>query len=136
MMKTNTQNVSASAVKADVAKGLKSLKRKTTTGAKRARKSLNSSSKSAKSSWTDYSDSANRFMNRGKSVLGNATDWAGKNIPRATSHLPDQRTVQSFMSEKPLIIGAVGLGIGVMIGSMLPSIHSKPTPPRRKTGQR
>jgi hypothetical protein len=38
--------------------------------------------------------------------------------------MPDQRTVQRLVDERPYMLGALGLGIGAMIGMMLPSAFS------------
>ena len=35
--------------------------------------------------------------------------------------MPDQRMVQRLVDERPYMLGALGLGIGAMIGLMLPS---------------
>jgi hypothetical protein len=35
--------------------------------------------------------------------------------------MPDQRMVQKLADERPYMLGAIGLGIGAMIGLMLPS---------------
>lgn len=35
--------------------------------------------------------------------------------------MPDQRMVQKFVDERPYVLGAIGLGLGAMIGLMLPS---------------
>ena len=73
-----------------------------------------------------YGDSAARLISKGKEAFGSAYDWAGeatRNVPRAVKnmHMPEPRAIQSLVQEKPLILGAVGLGIGVVIGAMLPS---------------
>ena len=38
--------------------------------------------------------------------------------------MPDQRMVQRLVDERPYMLGALGLGIGAMIGLMLPSPFS------------
>ncbi|MCA3575361.1 MAG: hypothetical protein IOC86_15695 [Aestuariivirga sp.] len=35
--------------------------------------------------------------------------------------MPDQRMVQRLVDQRPYMLGALGLGIGAMIGLMLPS---------------
>jgi hypothetical protein len=42
-------------------------------------------------------------------------------MPLASRSMPDQRMVQRFVDERPYMLGALGLGIGAMIGLMLPS---------------
>lgn len=59
-------------------------------------------------------------------MLGDAYTWAGEAgsaLPRTARqlNLPDQKSLQTLIDEKPLILGAVGLGIGVVLGAMLPS---------------
>lgn len=67
---------------------------------------------------------ASRFLSRGRRAAGNAYGWATEGTSRAmplASRLPDQRMVQRFVDERPYMLGALGLGIGAMIGLMLPS---------------
>lgn len=52
---------------------------------------------------------------------------AGRAIPLATRSLPDQRMVQRLVDERPYMLGAIGLGIGAMIGLMLPGTLSSMT---------
>ncbi|MFN0190988.1 MAG: hypothetical protein ACKVP5_03280 [Aestuariivirga sp.] len=82
-----------------------------------------------------YSDTAARLVARGKSALGDAYAWAGEAgsaLPRTARglSLPDQRTVRDYVAERPLILGAVGLGIGMALGAMMPARNgvSKPAP--------
>lgn len=42
-------------------------------------------------------------------------------MPLASRSMPDQRMVQRLVDERPYMLGALGLGIGAMIGLMLPS---------------
>lgn len=67
---------------------------------------------------------ASRLLSRGRQAVGEAYDWAAEGGSRAmplASRLPDQRMVQRFVDERPYMLGALGLGIGAMIGLMLPS---------------
>ncbi len=74
-----------------------------------------------------YGEFAARFLGRAKSAIGDAYGWAGDatsalpNTMRAMS-LPSQRTMRNLIEEKPLVLGALGLGIGVALGAMLPSV--------------
>lgn len=52
---------------------------------------------------------------------------AGRAIPLAARSLPDQRMVQRLVDERPYMLGAIGLGIGAMIGLMLPGTLSSMT---------
>ena len=71
-----------------------------------------------------YSKTASRLMSRGKRAIGGAYEWAadgaGRALPRAASHLPDQRALQSMFEDRPMLLGVIGLGVGAMIGMMLP----------------
>lgn len=68
----------------------------------------------------------NTLMARGRSALNQAyglAEQAGSASSRAVRKMPDTRSLQTMMDERPLLLGAVGLGIGVLIGAMLPSMH-------------
>jgi len=52
---------------------------------------------------------------------------AGRAIPLASRSLPDQRMVQRLVDERPYMLGAIGLGIGAVIGLMLPGTLSSMT---------
>jgi len=72
-----------------------------------------------------YSAAASRLLSRGAKAAGGAYDWAVEGAERAAPiaarHMPDHRTVQRLADERPYILGAIGLGIGAMIGLMLPA---------------
>jgi len=50
-----------------------------------------------------------------------ASEGASRALPLAARRMPDQRMVQKLVDERPYMLGAIGLGIGAMIGLMLPS---------------
>jgi hypothetical protein len=121
-----TANDLSHSAKAKIAKKAKPASRKAATSAKRlsraAKRPLREQSRFA-----GYSDSAARLISRGKTAFGDAYAWAGEAsnaLPRTTRDLglPDQKSLKAMIDDKPLIIGAVGLGIGVALGSMLPSV--------------
>lgn len=67
---------------------------------------------------------------RGKRALDGAYQWAGDasvSIPRAARNLqmPDANALRAMATGNPLILGAVGIGLGVIIGAMLSP--SRPT---------
>jgi hypothetical protein len=66
-----------------------------------------------------------RLLSKGRKAAGNAYEWAAEGasraLPLASRSLPDQRTVQRLVDERPYMLGALGLGLGAMIGLMLPS---------------
>ncbi len=72
-----------------------------------------------------YGRTASRFMSQGKQALGDAYGWAsegaGRAFPRASSYVRDHRNFRNLIEERPLMIGAIGLGLGAIIGMMLPS---------------
>lgn len=72
-----------------------------------------------------YSEAATRLLSRGAKAAGGAYEWAVEGaeraVPIAARHMPDQRTVQRLADERPYILGAIGLGIGAVIGLMLPT---------------
>ena len=72
-----------------------------------------------------YGESAARFLTRAKSAIGDAYGWAGEAtsaLPKTMRDmgLPSQRSMRNLLEEKPLVLGALGLGIGVALGAMLP----------------
>lgn len=73
-----------------------------------------------------YGDTAARFIAKGKSAFGDAYTWAGEagsDLPRRVRgiSLPNPNSVQTYLVERPLVLGAVGLGLGMALGAMLPS---------------
>lgn len=83
---------------------------------------------------------ASRFLSRGRKAAGNAYEWAAEGasraIPLASRSMPDQRMVQRLVDERPYMLGALGLGIGAMIGLMLPSpLSSRGGSPSRSSGR-
>jgi hypothetical protein len=116
----------------------KSAPRKSASPAKRPSRAAKKRPLHEQSTFAGYSDSAARLIARGKSAFGDAYAWAGEagsSIPRTTRHLglPDQKSLRAMIDDRPLIIGAVGLGIGVALGSMLPSAGHVGNEKRRTT---
>ena len=87
-----------------------------------------------------YSATASRLMSQGKRALGHAYGWAadgaGRTLPKAARYVPDQRTLQNLLEERPLVLGAIGLGLGAMIGMMLPSRLTGRSGPARRSVRR
>lgn len=115
------------AAKAKVARKTKPASRKLAASAKRASRAATKRLSKGQSTFAGYSDSAARLIARGKAAFGDAYAWAGEAgsaLPKATRDLglPDQKSLKTMIDERPLIIGAVGLGIGVALGSMLPAV--------------
>ena len=88
----------------------------------RARKA---GSRSSRSSSGNSSGIASRLLLRSRRAAGSAYEWAAEGasraMPLASRSMPDQRMVQRLVDERPYMLGALGLGIGAMIGLMLPS---------------
>ena len=132
------------AAKAKVAKKTKPAARKLAASAKRASRSATKRVSKGQSTLAGYSDSASRLIARGKAAFGDAYAWAGEashSLPRSTRDLglPDQKSLKAMIDDRPLIIGAVGLGIGVALGSMLPAVGSltrRAKPPKPRAARR
>ena len=134
-MKAQTQ--SADTAKSKASAGVKSLARKAKSKSGRSTSSLKKVAKKLPGSFTGYSQQAQEFLDRGKTALHAASDWAGataKHLPNAARKLnvPDQKEVMEFAEHRPLVIGAVGLGLGLVVGALLPRMHNAPAPKRRK----
>lgn len=85
-----------------------------------------------------YGQRATRLAGRGREALGDAYSWAGS----AASNLgaPDMDSMRRMANERPLLLGAIGLGVGLLLGAMWPatravSMHMMPTA-RRGGGRR
>ena len=134
-MKAQTQ--SADTAKSKASAGVKSLARKAKSKSGRSTSSLKKVAKKLPGSFAGYSQQAQEFLDRGKTALHAASDWAGatvKHLPDTARklNLPDQKAAMEFAEQRPLVVGAVGLGIGLVVGALLPRMHSAPAPKRRK----
>ena len=84
-----------------------------------------------------YSAQAKRFIERSRSVFNAGSDFAAtgaKSLLKAANRLemPDQREMMAYAEHRPLVVGAVGLGIGAVIGMMIPRMAHGEAPRRRK----
>ena len=116
-------------VKTRVAKAGKAIRKNTSSAKKASRKGTKSTAQERQSALSGYSDRASRFIGRARSALGEAYSWVGETgstLPKHGRHvrMPVQRTILAFINEKPLIVGAVGLGLGFAMAAMLPLSHS------------
>lgn len=123
---TNVGKEPGRATKTTTLKIGKSAARKSRSSVKRPSRVSAKRRSSSQSTLAGYSDSAARLIARGKTAFGDAYAWAGdagNALPRTARNLglPDQKSLKAMIDDKPLIIGAVGFGIGVALGSMLPS---------------
>ena len=134
-MKTQTEATETTKHKTVV--GVKALGRKAKSKSKRSASSFKKATKELPNSFTGYSQQARDFFDRGKRALYAASNWTGataKHLPETARklNLPDQKTAMEFAEQRPLVVGAVGLGLGLVVGAMLPRMQSAPTPKRRK----
>lgn len=67
---------------------------------------------------------ASRVLSRGRKAAAWAVEGASRAVPLASRSMPDQRMVQRLVDERPYMLGAIGLGIGAVIGLMLPGTLS------------
>lgn len=84
---------------------------------------------------------AERFISQGKRVVNKAYDWAGdarRAVPRLTKQLrlPQLSDLDDLANSSPLIMGAIGLGIGVLLGTLMPQHLDSPDIRRRGRGKR
>jgi hypothetical protein len=112
-------------VKAQAAKTGKTVRKSASAAKKASRAAAKRTLPQQQAALSGYSDTAARFIGRAKSAFGDAYTWVGETgnaLPKTARRigLPNQQTMQEFIDEKPLIIGAVGLGLGIALGAMLP----------------
>ncbi len=144
-MTPNTMNVtnghSPLSDKIKPARGRKPAKRKAVSAARAQARGAAKRRANGGHAAAAYSDTASRLMSRGKRAIGGAYDWAAdgasRALPRAARHLPDQRTMQSLFEDRPLLLGAIGLGLGAMIGMILPGLlmSGNASSARRRSGR-
>jgi len=85
-------------------------------------------SASVRSRTRGYEGAAAGLMRRGQRLAGDAQSWmesARGAVPRLTRNmhlptLPSAPSLETFTEASPVILGAVGLGIGMIIGALLP----------------
>ncbi|MFO1033331.1 MAG: hypothetical protein U1E15_04320 [Hyphomicrobiales bacterium] len=65
---------------------------------------------------------AARLMSQGRDAVGGAYSWAGQ--AAGNLKMPDMQSMRQMANERPLVLGAVGLGIGLLLGVLLPSTRS------------
>lgn len=102
------------------------------------KKSNKSRAKTSRANFAERTTNGD-LLAKGKRVIGDAYHWAqqkGQHMPRPGDlHLPDQRAIRNIVEERPLMLGAIGLGIGMVIGAILPS-YGSPRPGRTPAGRR
>lgn len=75
-----------------------------------------------------YSQAASRLLSRGTQAIDDAYSWlgsAGAALPAAARRvpMPSQAQLRGAINDRPLLIGAVGLGLGALAGAMLLAAH-------------
>jgi hypothetical protein len=127
-MKSSTQTAGETKTKAPVAKTIAAKRSKSRSKTKRAQRL----SVSEPSAATTYTASAQRFLRRGKDSAANAMTWIGQTgatLPRAAQTIgSDVKSVQSYLGERPMMLGAMGVAVGVLLGSMMPTLRHSPAP--------
>ena len=133
-MKANDQILdvpvkSTRSVKTYAAKAGKAIRKSASSAKKASRKGTKPTAQERQSALSGYSDNASRFIGRARSARGEAYNWVGETgstLPKHGRHvrMPVQRTILAFINEKPLIVGAVGFGLGLAMAAMLPLGHS------------
>jgi hypothetical protein len=69
-----------------------------------------------------------QVLRQGRRVIDRAYDWAGEAtsaMPRFRDlRLPRRSDLSAITEANPLLLGAVGLGLGIVLGSLMPSRFS------------
>jgi hypothetical protein len=81
--------------------------------------------KRRRSSVRNLQTSADQVLGQGKRVMNRAYDWAEdarRAVPRLAKdlRLPRSSDFDVLSEANPLLIGAVGLGIGIVLGTLMP----------------
>lgn len=129
------QTLSPGEIKSKTTAGVKAPVRKKKSKSLRRSSTLKRAAKEL--SLSGYNRQAQHLLDRGKTAFQAATDWAGttvKHLPYAARNLnmPSQKTAMNFAEQRPLVVGAVGLGIGLVVGALLPKMHNAPPHKRRR----
>ena len=133
-MKANDQILDAPAkltpsVKKQAAKVGKAIRKSTSPAKKASRTAVKRSRREQQSALSGYGDNAVRFIGRARAALGQAYTWVGETgsaLPKNARQigLPNPSSIQALIDEKPLIVGAVGLGLGIALGAVVALSHS------------
>lgn len=86
----------------------------------RARKTRKVGRKPAKASTAQLlQDNAGMALRRGRDTLSRAYDWAHE-AHLGSLRMPRRADISHLTEANPLLLGAVGLGLGVAIGTLFP----------------
>jgi hypothetical protein len=96
----------------------------------RKRRSTARSKQSARANGRSASShTASQLLKQGRGALSGAYDQvasAGRAFPDMTRYVTDSRKRQSIthmIEERPLMVGAIGLGIGMVLAALMPSMR-------------
>lgn len=77
----------------------------------------NKSNRSRGQKGSSYGNGASALLSQGRHAVDGAYEWVAGSAERL---IPGRRSLQNLMEEQPLVVGAIGLGIGAIIGMMIP----------------
>jgi hypothetical protein len=89
----------------------------------RARKTRKAGRKAGKATTAQLlQDNAGMALRRGRDTLSRAYDWAHEagNTGLGSLRMPRRADISHLAEANPLLLGAVGLGLGVAIGTLFP----------------
>ncbi len=90
----------------------------------RKRKPAKATRKTARTTAARFmQDNAGQALRRGRKSLGRVYDWAheaGAGAHLGALRMPRRSDITHLTEANPLLLGAVGLGLGVAIGSLFP----------------
>ena len=122
-MATSTPQAASESSKRPVAKKASAQKRKSST-----RRKVSASSREGMTS---------QLYRQGRDAVSSAYDTVSK-AGRALPSMPDGlhlrsrgQSIYAMMEERPLVIGAVGLGVGMLLAALLPSLAHHRSPRSR-----
>lgn len=76
-------------------------------------------------------------LEKGRRMMASSYGWptVSTQLSRVKSlPVPDRKAIQSLVEERPLMLGAIGMGLGMMLGAMLPDFRT-PAPARKRARQ-
>lgn len=105
----------------------------------RKRKATKAGRKAGKTSAARFlQDNAGNALRHGQETLGRAYGWAHDAAGSArlrNLRLPNRNDIAHLSEANPLLLGAVGLGLGVAIGTLFPrGLHRASPAPLRAAG--
>jgi len=127
-METNGHtNASATATKSKAASATKRAKPQAKKATSRKPKASKRNSRNYPAPDQVYSESADRLFDRGRKAISEAYTWLGQ----TSAAVPDmarkmrmpaiskQVSMRGVIEDKPLLLGALGLGLGAIVGGLL-----------------